>query len=221
MTRTPENADPHCCSMCASVAQPTFEWDRPIFHSDNFVVVPSLGSLVEGWLLIVPRTHVISMGSLSAKLATEMLNVKDYVWHVLESTYGCVVGFEHGPAMPRAAVGCGVDHAHFHLVPVHFNITQTAAPYLPAATVWSRADWANCRRAYEASVDYLYVEQRQGVGQIAVGTGFGSQVLRRAIAGALGRPDEFDWRTYPQSRTIAKTLKTLDRHGLQILGRIA
>ena len=117
---------------------------------------------------------------------------------------------------PRSAAGWTTPT--FHLVPVHFNIVQSAVHYLPAATLWSPADWANCRRAYDASLDYLYVEQPHGVGQIAVGTGFGSQVLRRAIAAALGRPDEFDWRSHPQSHTIAKTLKTLDRGGLQILG---
>lgn len=199
------------CTMCDTLAAPTSECDRPVLDSGNFVVLPSLGSLVEGWLLILPKTHAISMGGLSSPLANEMLDLKDYLWSVLESTYGCAVAFEHGPAAPRRAVGCGVDHAHLHLVPVSFNVVRAAAPHLPEDTLWSRANWNSCRTAYETAVDYLYVEQRRGDGQIAVGPGFPGQVLRRAIAGAIGRAAEYDWRKHPQLDTITKTLRTLRR----------
>ena len=225
LTRIPKSNDlPGNCAMCASVASPVAEWDRPVFNSPNFVVVPSLGALIEGWLLIVPRTHAISMGGLSSECANEMSDLKDLVWDVLESIYGCVVGFEHGPSAPGAAIGCGVDHAHFHLVPMRFDLVRAAAAYVPPDTVWSRADWNRCRSAYKAGIDYLYVEQRRSMGQIAVGRQFGSQVLRKAIADALGKPDQFNWRTHPQRQMITATVEKLGRlesRGLQMLSRIA
>ena len=40
-------------------------WNEPILESQNFVVVPSLGSLVEGWTLLLPKSHYLSMGALT------------------------------------------------------------------------------------------------------------------------------------------------------------
>ncbi|MCY3844507.1 MAG: hypothetical protein OXH69_13310 [Acidobacteria bacterium] len=207
------------CAMCGSVAAPASEWDRPILASSHFVVMPSLGSLVEGWLLIVPRVHVISLGALSSELAMEFADLKDRVWDVLELTYGCVVAFEHGPAAPNAAAGCGVDHAHMHLVPFRLDLAQAAAPYVAAETVWSHANWADCQRAHLAGVDYLYVEQRKGSGQIAVGERFGGQIFRQVIARAIGRPAEYNWRTHPQTETIARTIKRFEPLDLERCSR--
>jgi hypothetical protein len=35
---------------------------------------------------------------------------------------------------------------------------------------------------------------------------FGSQILRRAIASHIGRPEEFNWRTHPHELNIDKTI---------------
>src|SRR5689334_5777564 len=61
-----ENHDRQVCRFCVdnvsiSAVDP---WDRPLLSTDNFYVVPSLGSLVEGWLLVIPKDHVISAAAL-------------------------------------------------------------------------------------------------------------------------------------------------------------
>ena len=40
--------------------------DHVLFESENFVVVPTIGSIVPGWLLVVPRSHFMSVGSFDA-----------------------------------------------------------------------------------------------------------------------------------------------------------
>ena len=36
-------------------------YDNTIFETKNFVVMPSLGSLVAGWLLVVPKTPLAGL----------------------------------------------------------------------------------------------------------------------------------------------------------------
>jgi ATP adenylyltransferase len=201
-------APPVPCALCSSIAKPRDDWDLPIFESENFVAVPSLGSLVEGWLLVVPRQHFISIGALTPDLHEEFTIFKQNVSARLSSVYGEPCAFEHGPCAPNREVGCGVDHAHVHLVPLDFDLVDAATAYLPEAA-WEAASWSECRRAAAEGLDYLFVEQPIGAGRISVAPQLGSQVLRRAIASMIGRPDEFNWRGHRHEANIAKTINRL------------
>lgn len=199
------SASPWPCALCSSIAEPRDSWDQPLFESENFIAIPSLGSLVEGWLLIVPRQHFISTGALTADLREEFTSFKQDVSDRLSAVYGDICAFEHGPCAPRRQVGCGVDHAHVHLLPLGFDLVAAATRSMPGLT-WQRASWSECNHVVAQELDYLFVEQPLGVGRIAVAGQFGSQVLRRAIASGVGRPEEFNWRSHRQELNIEKTI---------------
>jgi ATP adenylyltransferase len=199
------------CCLCSEIAagRSAAVWNQPVIESENFVVLPSLGALVPGWLLIAPKVHYICTGSLPDKLRREFDGLKADVWSLLSSRYGSVCAFEHGPAGVQRSVGCGVDHAHMHLVPVHFDLIEAARPHVPVDTSWSSADWRERQSAYERHLDYLYVEQPLGVARIAVHSRFGSQVFRKAIADRVGIPAQYNWREFPRFPTVLTTLEAL------------
>jgi hypothetical protein len=130
----------------------------------------------------------------------------------LQRVYGPVAAFEHGPAGEQRTVGCGVDHAHLHLVPVDFDLSVAVAPYLPPCTMaWSEASLTDCRTAVQEGDDYLYLEQPIGWARIVRHRNLGSQLFRRAIAARLGVPGEFNWRSNPQIENVEKTIRTFKR----------
>ena len=47
--------------------------DHVLFESANFVVVPTVGSIIPGWLLVVPRSHFLSVGSTSVVPKTRVV----------------------------------------------------------------------------------------------------------------------------------------------------
>ena len=196
------------CCLCSTLASPATRpvWDIPVLESSNFVALPSLGSLVEGWLLLVPREHYISMGALPVALSPEMEEMKAQLSDQVRSRFGEVCVFEHGPAFASRKVGCSVDHAHLHIVPLTFDIEEAARPFMPHDSEWSRASWSECREAYLAGRDYLYFEQPLGSGCISMHRDFGSQVFRKAIASQIGRPGDFNWREFPELDTVARTI---------------
>lgn len=205
------------CSISASVA-PRESWDNPVFESRNFIAVPSLGSLVEGWLLLVPKEHLLSIGALPEELVGEMEDMKAKIIAHVRKEYGEICLFEHGPASASGKVGCSVDHAHLHIVPLTVDIAEAARPFMPYDSVWSRASWKDCREAHLAGRDYLYFEQPIGYGRISTHRDFGSQVFRKAIASQIGRPDEFNWREHPELDTVARTISVFAHAAYSVEG---
>jgi ATP adenylyltransferase len=196
------------CCLCSTLASPATRpvWDTAVLESSNFVALPSLGSLVEGWLLLIPKQHYLSMGALPVALVSEMEEMKAQLGEQVKSRFGEVCIFEHGPAFESRNVGCSVDHAHLHLVPLTFDIEEAARPFMPHDSEWSKASWSECQEAHLAGRDYLYFEQPFGYGRISTHTDFGSQVFRKAIASQIGRPDQFNWREFPEMDTVARTI---------------
>jgi len=199
------------CRLCSDQVTygRTEVWNEPLFESLNFVVLPSLGALVEGWLLLVPKQHFICIGALPDPMVTEMQEMKHIICLNLQKSYGQVCAFEHGPSKANCSVGCGVDHAHLHFVPVAFDLSSAATPYLPEKISWSDAGPEECRAAFNRGEDYLYLEQPIGAGRIATGQNFGSQVFRRAIAAQVGAVNQFNWREYPQLQNVSATIEEM------------
>jgi hypothetical protein len=149
------------------------------------------------------------MGALSQRLVHEMVDLKADIVALLGRVYGEICIFEHGPAVANRKVGCGVDHAHLHVVPLKFDLVSAVMPFVPLDVRWRKATWATCRAAFESGQDYIYIEQPIGSGRIATHHDFGSQVVRKTIAARLGVPEQFSWRDYPQIETVTRTIQTL------------
>lgn len=184
------------------------DWNEPLFETPNFVVLPSLGALVEGWILVVPKRHAIAVGALADPLVSELQEVKTKVASALGAHYGSTIcAFEHGPNQAGCSLGCGVDHAHLHLVPIEFDLQAAVRPFIAAHTQWRPATMEDCRAAFEAGSGYLYFEQPIGSAHISVGADFGSQLFRRAIATRIGAADQFSWRDHPQLPNVKATIR--------------
>ena len=198
----------NACNLCLGptlgVEQP---WNNPLFETRNFVALPSVGALVEGWLLLVPKRHFISLGALPDPMLNEMQDFKEFLCSILMACYGTVSAFEHGPSAERRAVGCGVDHAHLHLAPIPFDLSAEVRTLLPREITWVSAGIDVCKTAYRRGKDYLYLEQPIGSGRLAAQERFGSQLFRRAIASHLGIPEEYNWREYNQGPTVVATIQ--------------
>lgn len=105
------------CRMCA-MRTSRAPWDTPIVSTDHFVVVASKGAFLPGWLMIVPKTHVLSMAELGDDHSDELEELIASVRELQQPVFGSPTMFEHGASVPGTSFGCGIDHAHLHLVPL-------------------------------------------------------------------------------------------------------
>lgn len=179
-------------------------------ETPGFVVVPSLGSLVPGWLLIVPKRPILNCGRLSAGERMELSGLVEEVTSRLSVFPGTVFAFEHGSARPGSLTGCGVDQAHLHLVPLNFDLLT--AVKRQADVAWERHEDLVPERYSELTALPEYITIRDcasGAGLVGRPIHETSQWVRRVIAHELGRPNEWNYRVHDGQVQIAETLDRL------------
>jgi ATP adenylyltransferase len=188
-------------------------WDTPIFESRSFMALPTVGALVEGWLLVVPKTPTLSFSRLSMDQFSELEVFLDEIMPTIEACYGSVSVFEHGPAVTGSSVGCGVDYAHLHLVPAKCDLLKGAQQIAPNIT-WSQIKCFNEIRQCAMHTDgYWFLKQNYKsdicyLGKCQEGEPI-SQLFRRVIAGSLGNASAYDWKTSLGEANITATIEKL------------
>jgi ATP adenylyltransferase len=188
----------YICKFCSVFHLAEAPCDRPIFRTPNFIVAPTIGALVPGWMLVVSTRHYISAGALPHDALAELRDTIEAVVTAMRSTGRTPAVFEHGPVCENTVVGCGIDHCHIHVAPLEFDLYSEAAQLSKAAGIrWEPAPAINATKAYhEGGRPYLYIEQN-GLRQIGTSSNIPSQFFRRVIASQQGRPEEFDWKRHP------------------------
>jgi diadenosine tetraphosphate (Ap4A) HIT family hydrolase len=163
--RAEEDARPAGCTLCAGadpqVVTPLAALLPPrrsrfVAAMPGFVAVPTFGCFVPGYLLIIPRHHVLSFGRLGPAALAEAEQLIDALTDRLQVVYGMrVLAFEYGINTTGVR---RVDHAHWHLLPSEARLTAwlderlTGTPIaslsdLPAAGGSSSTTWPNVRDA--------------------------------------------------------------------------
>jgi len=187
----------HTCKFCSVFDSSEAPCDRPILRTPNFIVAPSVGALVPGWMLVVSTKHYISAGALPHELLAELRGTINTVAAAMRQTSRTAAIFEHGPARENTVVGCGIDHCHVHVVPLEFDLYSAAGQLSKETGIsWEpAADITSTKAYHEGGHPYLYIQQND-VGKIGTSSNPPSQFFRRVIASRQGRPEEFDWRRH-------------------------
>lgn len=187
-------------------------WDTILFSSRNFIITPTLGSLLPGWLLVTSKSHYLCMGAIPMALVDELKEVVELAAGWIGSTFGPATIFEHGPSKPGLTIGCGIDHAHLHVVALGFSLVDRAlrAPEL-AGLPWeaSRPDFSSLASLHNAGQSYLYVQEPRGEQVHCSPNTLPRQFLRQIIAKELGMFEQFDYRLHPHAENVRTTVSNL------------
>ncbi len=180
-----------------------------LFETKSFAVIPSLGSLVPGWLLVVPKRRVLNCGMLTGEEQSELKELIQKLLEAQQRFTGRVFAFEHGPTYVGSLTGCGVDQAHIHLVPLEFDLVKaaTATP----GVIWDTSSYDNIVDGVNGlGEEYVAIyDSQRGPGIVGRPIGQTSQWVRRVIAAELGHANDWDYRKAPQRNIIAMTVEAL------------
>ncbi len=160
--------------------------DFIIYKTPNFIVLPDIAPMVEGYLLIIPLTHYSCFGRLPKVNYEEFYEVKNFVTQLLRDSYTDPIFFEHGPAQPKHA-GCCIEHAHIHCIPLVADISSIINGNIIRANISSITDLCYYT---EKMISYLYYENNNvGIQYVYPLTDkykiLPSQYLRRVLAESL------------------------------------
>jgi ATP adenylyltransferase len=179
--------------------------NRFLYETRDFMVFPTLGSFVEGYLLVCPKAHVASVASLGLEALGQLERVTTFVKDVVQSVYGRPIVFEHGMSgCGRIDAGGCIEHAHLHVVPGDIDIGSLLREYAPAREVaWEElGQWRG--RSYllgQSHCDRTLICEVPDV--------LPSQYLRRLVARTLGVLDFWDWRDHLGIKEIESTMTQL------------
>ena len=186
--------------------------DQPFSSNDEFIAIASIGALIEGWSLIVPKEHQLSMRSVYKK--GEFVNFIEKVIPMLNMCYGPLIAFEHGSNKEGSITACGTDHAHLHLVP----FANSLLPELRD----SNLHWVQCHASEihdrVRNMEYLFYSElgsenvwNDPLGYLHILERPISQYFRHLIAAKLNRVDVSDYRRFPHLETARQTHRALAR----------
>lgn len=193
----------HQCEFCQEFAgrSPRFESyygrlvpTRIIARTDRFVALPTLGQLFTGSLLLLPVDHVETCALLAADARKELGDLAaEMTLKVRE--FGEPIVFEHGATEPTGG-GCGIYHAHLHIVPLPeltlatalFPEHQAQAPDMQKA--WDALQGAHEYLLMSAAGQTLYSDLKRQAGV------YPSQFFRRRIVEHFRLEAPWDWRAY-------------------------
>lgn len=181
--------------------------ERCVFETDNFACVPPLGSFCEGYLLIVPRFHYLSMLTMPLDLLLELKTILTVVSRFIKENYKKnTVFFEHGSSSISNPGGMSVVHAHIHCVPC----SEIEASYLHEVVFLNFPSIDDVKRYWEKTTHnnpYLLYLDTFGKVFFHEGEHIPSQYMRRIMCNIIRGDDTWNWKQYPYLDNIRKTVE--------------
>jgi ATP adenylyltransferase len=122
---------------------------------------------------------------------------------------GDVFAFEHGSGHQGSPLGCGVDQAHLHLVPLGFDLIDAVVSDERSDLHWQRFDKIMLTDLPREEEYIAAWRAKDGGGVLATVQNPVSQWMRRFIAKSLGVGADWNYRTEPQLKNIRATVEVL------------
>jgi diadenosine tetraphosphate (Ap4A) HIT family hydrolase len=185
------------------------EFNSIIKKTDNFAVIPTIGQIVEGYIMVVPLEHYNCIAGLPGHLFEEFDKLKMECIEALFKIYGkrCIC-FEHGAVGTsfEKKAGCCTDHAHLHIVPVEIDLLREIEQIFKSEKIETTE---RLSEKYKKGIPYLFFENSNREMYVFEAPLVESQYFRKLVAKNLGLIDKWDWRSNPGKYEIIATTEKL------------
>ncbi len=177
-----------------------------ITHTTRGRAIASFGAFIPGWTLVVPPRHVPSIAALTPAEWPEYEFLFDTTRALVEDRFGETIAFEHGASSFFRAAGCGINHAHAHIVPIDIDVREAVSLL---GGEFEAYEWEPTGRRPTSlpDHDYIWVADRTGT-WIRHTRDQPSQVVRRALASAVGAMT-WDWKENHRLDMVRRTQSVL------------
>jgi diadenosine tetraphosphate (Ap4A) HIT family hydrolase len=194
------------CALCCALHDEQKMGGKPkmenihLHETPRFVIMPCIGPLVPGHVLIVGKEHYLSLASMGREAIAEYEElVRVAAQRPPFSTQG-ILEAEHGSTAAERAGAC-VVHAHIHLMPglqKHSGMFDGGLKLIKAGTCLLEL----------ASITSPYIFVRGNLRRWCVyeASCLHSQMIRRTLCEVLGR-DDINWKQSPRYDWIESTIK--------------
>lgn len=173
-----------------------------IEETTSFRIIPGTGALVEGYLLIVSKRHLLAMSDLSPAEQREYRYLIKKYRAKFKSIYNQFpIIFEHGSPDSKSHISANsVNHAHTHIMNHQFTNESRILQKINLQP-------CNFLNLYVNARNYVFYLNPQNQTYISFDFPPTSQLMRRLIAEDLKIPSQYNWRQNNFDANILKTLQ--------------
>lgn len=172
-----------------------------IEETDTFYVTPSVGALVEGYILIISKKHINSMTELNSDEKIEYLSILEkYRKLFFKKFHKFPIVFEHGTSIQDETSASSIVHAHTHIVNHNYQDEQSVIENLKLEKINTDFNLENKNKSY-----IFYINP---IGEHYITYKFNpvSQMMRIIIAQDLNIDEMYNWKQYPFTKNIVSTI---------------
>jgi diadenosine tetraphosphate (Ap4A) HIT family hydrolase len=194
--------EPIICSLCVAVADATrhanpFLYNRKLLETARFIVLPSLGPLVPGHVMVVGKEHQASLGTMGKAAIEEYEQLANSLRRAPFLRDGIPLEAEHGSTGNDKAGAC-VVHTHVHWLP---GLAASIGEFRQRFTQFPQ----NSVAEIPENVPYIFVRAGAETALLQA-VGLPSQTIRRTICDLLNR-DDTDWKQAPRLDWVEETVQ--------------
>ena len=180
-----------------------------LFETDHFYVVPGAGAIVDGYILLLPKQHILSFAALPEEQRDEFISVLYTIKSIISAIYGKpVIAFENGTG------SCGggkhetsILHAHFHFMPIEgIDILKAVQNVGVHPTYVDESDLFKY-----GTYPYRLIIDQHNNWFIASDADdyYPRQLVRQVVADSIGLEEgAYNWRTHPEREKMDKIAET-------------
>ena len=190
-------AEKNDCLFCKIRDDKSDNPEHILYESHNFYVLPGTGAFFDGYVMIVPKKHVMSFAELDSLEFEEFLQVLNDIRFILESVYyKKVFVFECGSgASGEGKHTTSIVHAHMHLAPTDMPVLEN----VQKSGIYPAQIYPENLRDYGLYRYKLYIDQ-ENTWYIASDPAcyYPRQHPRQILADYMGlEKGKYNWRAYP------------------------
>ena len=174
-----------------------------IYETENFRVIPTIGALVEGYILIVTKEHINSLSDLSSAKKKEYENLVIKVSKIFKKIYGKEpILFEHGtPDITNAMSANSIIHAHSHIVNFEFKNEKEIIEKYNFSSIESFND--------VKKENYIFFQNGKGDKFVSYQFDSISQLMRILMANEIEKERQYNWREFDFKENIIAMLNKI------------
>ncbi|KKQ27061.1 MAG: hypothetical protein US42_C0015G0004 [Candidatus Magasanikbacteria bacterium GW2011_GWC2_37_14] len=189
--------------------------DEILLQTENFYLVPALGSFIPDYLLIVSQNHLDSLGQIliNQDITNEFESLLKQVKKFIGRKGQKIIAFEHG-ATQHDKAGCCIGHAHIHILPFDKILTEKIENILDKKSTLIQYEDINDLTGH-GTVNYLLLEENEKI-NIWKNVVVLSQFMRRLIARETNKANCFDWKTNPFREIMLETIDSWKEHNQKL-----
>lgn len=166
--------------------------NRIVYEGKHWVVCPTIGAIVPGYVLIISKKHHLSIMNCNEEEVLELQRLLKKTRKILESIYHYpCISFEHGSSCSIGNTPSCIDHCHLHVLPLKEDIyNRIDIKQFQVERIESLKNLFKINK----NLSYLLYQNHEEQFFVMHSNIYISQYFRQLISISEGDSEKWDWR---------------------------